>query len=141
MLVIINTVLCWIVIGILIYVLIFKDKDNDEYYKKIDKDTAKIYEKELEKMIQYETIYEVSSAMGETYSSSMGTNIIENDQLEEIREIICRKIITNMSTNMRNFLVETYGEGWYIDYIRIYTLSMLINYTELNISKIISMNK
>lgn len=139
MLEIINIVLCWIIIGILLYKIVFKKEVK--FYKKIDKDTAKVYEQELEKMIQYETIYEVSSAMGESYSSAMGTTTIENDRLEELREIICAKIITNMSPNMRNFLIETYGEGWFIDHIRIYTLSMLINYAELNISKIVSMNR
>lgn len=134
-----------ILMSICVYTLIYmtsgimiRSKNIIEANKIIlDKDTSKIFFKQLEKMIQYETIYAVDAKCGDMMSRSVGAIVeLSNDEINDLYEEIQKTIMTNMSQKMKTYLYDNFGEKWIYDYIRIYTLSMLINYTNLSIESL-----
>lgn len=139
MLTVIATVvaICAVVITVVASISNLKD-----YYKKdelkIDKDTYDIAIKHLEKLIKFETIYKVNAEIGNTMSNSIGANIeMSNDQIEKLNSSVKQRVLECLSPEMREFFTNNFGTEWLLDYIRIYTLSMILGYSELSMTSLL----
>lgn len=109
---------------------------------KISKEITNVYFNQLDKMIQYEVIYLVDAKLGKNMSNVKGMSTdIDNDELYDLYVNVQTTVLENMSDIMRNYLFYNFGERWIYDYIKIYAMSMIINYTNLSITSIIMAKK
>lgn len=109
---------------------------KDEF--KIDKDTYDIAIKHLEKLIKFETIYKVNAEIGNTMSNSIGASIdMSNEQIESLNSSVKQRVLECLSPEMRDFFTNNFGTEWLLDYIRIYTLSMILGYSELSMTSLL----
>lgn len=103
----------------------------------LDKDTTKIYFNQLDQIIQYETIYFVDSKTGDSMSQNKGLSAdLGNDEIYELYTEISKTVIDKMGDKMKTYLYDNFGSAWIHEYIKIYAMSMLINYTKLSIEQI-----
>lgn len=127
------------IMGLFIFTVFF---DNRKKEIKLDKDTYSIYFKQLDKMIQYESIYLVDAKIGDSISQSNGASAdIPNEDVYNLYTDVCETVMNNMSDIMKKYLFDNFGEKWIYDYIKIYSISMLINYTNLSITSITTAKK
>ena len=122
-----------------IFNFIDKNKKNDNK-PLISPNLTKMYMDELTKMIQYMAIYKIDSYVGKTMSDGSLISNIPNDQILDLSNDIEKSVHELiLDTNMMKYLNNIYGEKWLFGYIKIYTLSMTLNYSDLSISKITSL--
>ena len=96
---------------------------------------SEMFLKELDKMILYQTVYEIDSKFGDRFRDIKGVDAdIDNDDIYQATLIIGTKITDQMSDIMKDYLYNVFGKEWIIDYINIQTLSMALNYAQLNIN-------
>lgn len=122
-----------------IILLIMQKNKNDKKEVTIapNKDVTKIFFNQLKKMIQYEVIYMVDSGLGNSMSQSNGASAdLTNEEIYNIYSEVCVKIESIMSDAMKMYLYDNFGEKWIQDFIKIYTMSMMLNYANLSISSI-----
>ena len=114
------------------------DEQNSDQNFAIDKDTYDTAILHLEKLIKFETIYIVNAKMGDVIGNSAGANTeMSNDQIEDVNVQVKQRVIECLSKPLRNYFIDNFGEEWLLDYIRIYTLSMILSYSELSITSLI----
>lgn len=129
-----------IIIGSLCLVWAVKDykmQVNEDKFT-IDKDTYDTAIVHLEKIIKFETIYITNAEMGNIMSSSIGaTTELTNDQISDINNKVKVRVIECLSDDLRNYFIDNFGENWLLDYIKIYTLSMILSYSELSMTSLV----
>ena len=120
-------------------IIFIKDSINkkDNTIINLDEFTTKFYLDYLDTIIKYKTVYYVDNAFGEQFSITNKVSAdIDNERISEAHEEIIIDIINKLSPKAKQYLDIVYGEEWLIDYIRIQTLSLLLNYTNLTIEKL-----
>lgn len=126
------------ILGMTIIDLIDKYKSNSKPEKiilDINPANSEMFLKELDKMILYQTVYEIDSKFGDRFRDIKGVDAdIDNDDIYQATLIIGTKITDQMSDIMKDYLYNVFGKEWIIDYINIQTLSMALNYAQLNIN-------
>lgn len=103
----------------------------------ISSDITNMFMSELDKMILYNTVYNIDVMFGENFSNRKAvTADIENDDLINAIDTIEKDIINNMGDTMKEYLYTVFGRDWIYRYINIQTLSLSLNYTKLNINQL-----
>ena len=103
----------------------------------VSSDITNMFMSELDKMILYNTVYNIDVMFGENFSNRKAvTADIENDDLINAIDIIKKDIINNMGDTMKEYLYTVFGRDWIYRYINIQTLSLSLNYTKLNINQL-----
>ena len=93
--------------------------------------------KELDRMILYNSIYQIDVTFGKNFSERKGVSPeIENDEIYNAAISIQKSIIESMSPLMKSYLYTTFGEEWIYNYINIQTTSIVLNYTQFNIKSL-----
>ena len=101
---------------------------------KLDEYTTTFFITQLNNIIQYKSIYYIDSTFGNYFSASKQiTNDISNEEINEAHKKIIEEINNSISFKMKTYLTDIYGEQWLSDYIRIESLSLVINYTDKTI--------
>ena len=131
-----------VIVSCLSIVLIMCFKYFQEYDKyeglKLDKDTYDIVIDHLEKIIKYEAIYTVNVYIGKTMSDTLGANIeLTNDQIDEINQQVKVRVIQCISKPVLDYFISNFGEEWLLDYIKIYSTSMILGYSDLSITSLV----
>lgn len=141
--IILGTLSIFIVVTVFVYLYIdtFKnDKQNTDKYAqfKIDKDTYDIVISHLEKIIKYEAIYTVNVFMGKAMSDTIGASFeLTNDEIDQINQQVKVRVIECISEPIRKYFIDTFGEEWLLDYIKIYSTSMILGYSDLSITSLV----
>ena len=79
----------------------------------------------------------LDSGLGNSMSQSNGASAdLTNEEIYNIYSEVCVKIESIMSDAMKMYLYDNFGEKWIQDFIKIYTMSMMLNYANLSISSI-----
>lgn len=130
--------ICILMFLILIFLsLPSKNKTIQKKSINISPDITNMYLTELDKMILYHTIYNIDVTFGENFTNRKTiTGDIENSEILSSVEIIEKDIIKNMGLNMKLYLYEVFGDAWIYKYINIQTLSLVVNYTKININSL-----
>lgn len=103
----------------------------------VNSDITNMFMSELDKMILYNTVYNIDVMFGENFSNRKAvTADIENDDLINAVDTIEKDIINNMGDTMKEYLYTVFGRDWIYRYINIQTLSLSLNYTRLNINQL-----
>lgn len=103
----------------------------------VNSDITNMFMSELDKMILYNTVYNIDVMFGENFSNRKAvTADIENDELINAVDTIEKDIISNMGDTMKEYLYTVFGRDWIYRYINIQTLSLSLNYTRLNINQL-----
>lgn len=103
----------------------------------VSSDITNMFMSELDKIILYNTVYNIDVMFGENFSNKKAvTADIENDDLINAVDIIEKDIINNMGDTMKEYLYNVFGRDWIYRYINIQTLSLSLNYTRLNINQL-----
>lgn len=103
----------------------------------VNSDITNMFMSELDKMILYNTVYNIDVMFGENFSNRKAvTADIENDDLINAVDTIEKDIINNMGYTMKEYLYTVFGRDWIYRYINIQTLSLSLNYTRLNINQL-----
>ena len=103
----------------------------------VSSDITNMFMSELDKMILYNTVYNIDVMFGENFSNRKAvTADIENDDLINAIDTIEKDIINNMGDTMKEYLYTVFGRDWIYRYINIQTLSLSLNYTKLNINQL-----
>lgn len=103
----------------------------------VNSDITNMFMSELDKMILYNTVYNIDVMFGENFSNRKAvTADIENDELINAVDTIEKDIINNMGDTMKEYLYTVFGRDWIYRYINIQTLSLSLNYTRLNINQL-----
>jgi len=101
---------------------------------KLDEYTTNFFITQLNNIIQYKAIYYIDSTFGNYFSNSKQiTNDIDNEEIIEAHKKIIEEINNSISFKMKTYLIDVYGEQWLNDYVRIESLSLVINYTDKTI--------
>ena len=140
-----NIIIMIALIILLIYIIGMMAIDLIDRYKSksrpekmildINPANSEMFLKELDKMILYQTVYEIDSKFGDRFRDIKGVDAdIDNDDIYQATLIIGTKITDQMSDIMKDYLYNVFGKEWIIDYINIQTLSMALNYAQLNIN-------
>ena len=140
-----NIIIMIALIILLIYIIGMMTIDLIDRYKSksrpekmildINPANSEMFLKELDKMILYQTVYEIDSKFGDRFRDIKGVDAdIDNDDIYQATLIIGTKITDQMSDIMKDYLYNVFGKEWIIDYINIQTLSMALNYAQLNIN-------
>ena len=125
--------LLWIT-SLILYIIANINKSNNI---PLDEYTTTFYIEYLDKLIKYKSVYYIDSAFGETFSlKSKVTSDIDNDKILEAHENIIKDILESISIPAKKYLSYLYGEKWLLDYIRIQTLSITLNYTNNTIERL-----
>lgn len=104
---------------------------------KLDEYTTNFYTKQLDDIIQYKSIYYIDSTFGNNFSTkNQITDDIENDEISNAHAVIIEEINSSISPKMRLYLTDVYGQKWLDDYIRIESLSLVINYTDKTVKSL-----
>ena len=119
-------------------ILIFKKrKPNSTGIIRLDSYTTDFYIKLLDQIIQYQSVYYIDSAFGKKFSSMKSVSPeIDNDDITNAYQEIIIEIDKTISSNMRDYLNYAYGEKWLNDYIRVETLSIVMNYSKQTIESL-----
>lgn len=146
MMTIIVFILCITIIvlvdSIRIYKFIVSQRNNAETNAtkpviNVSSDITNMFISELDKIILYNTVYNIDVMFGENFSNKKAvTADIENDELINAVDIIEKDIISNMGDTMKEYLYTVFGRDWIYRYINIQTLSLSLNYTRLNINQL-----
>jgi hypothetical protein len=141
MVMIVGIIICGLII--VTNTLLSKKMDyNTNTTINIDPTLTKMYMDELKTMIEYETIYEIDVQFGNQFRDQKGITVdISNEDLYDTATEVQTKIISNISQTMLTYLSECYGANWIVDYIKITTLSMVLNYTDYTIYNIMREKK
>lgn len=103
----------------------------------VSSDITNMFMSELDKIILYNTVYNIDVMFGENFSNKKAvTADIENDDLINAVDAIEKDIINNMGDTMKEYLYNVFGRDWIYKYINIQTLSLSLNYTRLNINQL-----
>lgn len=103
----------------------------------LDKFTVNYYTKLLDTIIQYKTIYHIDKVFGKSFAMKQEvTSDISNDDIAQALEDVIVDIVSTIAPKMKNYLVNIYGEKWLNDYIRIESLSLLLNYERLTVNNL-----
>ena len=103
----------------------------------VSSDMTNMFMTELDKIILYNTVYNIDVMFGENFSNKKAvTADIENDDLINAVDAIEKDIINNMGDTMKEYLYTVFGRDWIYRYINIQTLSLSLNYTRLNINQL-----
>lgn len=103
----------------------------------VSSDITNMFMSELDKIILYNTVYNIDVMFGENFSNKKAvTADIENDDLINAVDTIEKDIINNMGDTMKEYLYNVFGRDWIYRYINIQTLSLSLNYTRLNINQL-----
>ena len=103
----------------------------------VSSDITNMFMSELDKIILYNTVYNIDVMFGENFSNKKAvTADIENDDLINAVDAIEKDIINNMGDTMKEYLYNVFGRDWIYRYINIQTLSLSLNYTRLNINQL-----
>jgi len=103
----------------------------------LDEYTTNFFIKQLDDIIQYKSIYYIDSAFGNNFSNKNSiTNDIANEEIINAHDVIIKEINNSISPKMRLYLTDVYGHEWLEDYIRIESLSLVINYTDKTIKSL-----
>lgn len=103
----------------------------------VNSDITNMFMSELDKMILYNTVYNIDVMFGKNFSNRKAvTADIENDELINAVDTIEKDIISNMGDTMKEYLYTVFGRDWIYRYINIQTLSLSLNYTRLNINQL-----
>ena len=103
----------------------------------VSSDITNMFMSELDKIILYNTVYNIDVMFGENFSNKKAvTADIENDDLINAVDTIEKDIINNMGDTMKEYLYTVFGRDWIYRYINIQTLSLSLNYTKLNINQL-----
>ena len=103
----------------------------------VSSDMTNMFMTELDKIILYNTVYNIDVMFGENFSNKKAvTADIENDDLINAVDTIEKDIINNMGDTMKEYLYNVFGRDWIYKYINIQTLSLSLNYTRLNINQL-----
>ena len=103
----------------------------------VSSDITNMFMSELDKIILYNTVYNIDVMFGENFSNKKAvTADIENDDLINAVDTIEKDIINNMGDTMKEYLYTVFGRDWIYRYINIQTLSLSLNYTRLNINQL-----
>lgn len=103
----------------------------------VSSDITNMFISELDKIILYNTVYNIDVMFGENFSNKKAvTADIENDDLINAVDAIEKDIINNMGDTMKEYLYNVFGRDWIYRYINIQTLSLSLNYTRLNINQL-----
>ncbi len=117
------------------------NKNNREEYS-LDKTTVKIINKHIEKVIQYESIYMIDCKLGENFSHDNGSlNELNNEQILEISNAVVNKVLQCIPDNMKLYYVKRFGAQWLAEYIKIYSMSFILNYANLTIESLSMIKK
>lgn len=137
-----------VMVAILAIILLICYQNNNKYYSednskfKIDKDTYDISILHLEKLIKFETIYTVNAEIGNVMTQSIGASgEMSNDQIEAVNGKVQKRVIECLSDKLRDYFINNFGETWLLDYIKIYTLSMILSYSELSMTSLVYSSK
>lgn len=146
MMTIIVFILCITIIvlvdSVRIYKFIVSQRNNAETNAtkpviNVSSDITNMFMSELDKIILYNTVYNIDVMFGENFSNKKAvTADIENDELINAIDIIEKDIISNMGDTMKEYLYTVFGRDWIYRYINIQTLSLSLNYTRLNINQL-----
>lgn len=118
----------------IIQLLIYR---KDKRYNKVESDrefiidqyTTNFYREELDKIIQYRTIYYMSAKTGQTFSMNKSVKFtISNDEIYESLENIYKDVNAHISKKMREYLIYVMGEAWLKSYIHTTILVMVLDY-------------
>lgn len=103
----------------------------------ITNENTEMFLKELDRMILYNSIYQIDVTFGKNFSERKGVSPeIENDEIYNAAISIQKAIIESMSPLMKSYLYTTFGEEWIYNYINIQTTSIVLNYTQFNIKSL-----
>lgn len=125
-----------------IYKFIVSQRNNAETNEtkpviNVSSDITNMFMSELDKIILYNTVYNIDVMFGENFSNKKAvTADIENDDLINAVDTIEKDIINNMGDTMKEYLYNVFGRDWIYRYINIQTLSLSLNYTRLNINQL-----
>ena len=146
MMTIIVFILCITIIvlvdSVRIYKFIVSQRNNAETNAtkpviNVSSDITNMFMSELDKIILYNTVYNIDVMFGENFSNKKAvTADIENDELINAVDIIEKDIISNMGDTMKEYLYTVFGRDWIYRYINIQTLSLSLNYTRLNLNQL-----
>lgn len=104
---------------------------------KLDQYTTEFFINQLNDIINYKTVYYIDSAFGDNFSKrNKITPDIDNDDIIAAHESIINDINETLSDLCIEYLNNIYGEKWLNDYIRIHSLSILLNYTNKTIENL-----
>lgn len=127
----------FIILNVLFTLFITNRKNGSYLPIKLDQYTTEFYTDELDKIIQYKTIYHIDKAFGKSFSMNKSVSSdIDNDTIAKAHEEIIEDIFNTVSIEMKNYLVSIYGDKWFVDYIRINTLSILLNYEKYTVNSL-----
>lgn len=136
------TVIVLVDSAVSLYKFIVSPKNNTETNTtkpiiNVSSDTTNMFMSELDKIILYNTVYNIDVMFGDNFSNKKAvTADIENDDLINAVDIIEKDIINNMGDTMKEYLYNVFGRDWIYRYINIQTLSLSLNYTRLNINQL-----
>lgn len=106
-------------------------------YITINSDTTNMFINELDKIILYNTVYNIDVMFGNNFSNKKAvTADIENEDLIDAVNKIEENVINDMGDTMKEYLYNIFGKDWIYRYINIQTLSLSLNYTKLNINQL-----
>ena len=122
---------------LLIFFTLKRRKSNSTNIIRLDSYTTDFYIKQLDQIIQYQSVYYIDSTFGKKFSSIKAVSPeIDNDDIINAYQEIVTEINNTISLNMRNYLTYAYGEKWLSDYIRVETLSIVMNYSKQTIESL-----
>ena len=76
--------------------------------------------------------------IGKTMSDTLGANIeLTNDQIDEINQQVKVRVIQCISKPVLDYFISNFGEEWLLDYIKIYSTSMILGYSDLSITSLV----
>lgn len=119
----------------LIYLVNKKEKIDNNYI--LDEFTTNYYRNELDKIIEYNTVYYIDSTFGQNFSTSNSiNNDIPNDEIYNAYTETLSNINECISEKMKLSLSDSMGINWLNKYIEVQTLSIILNYTHYSINQL-----
>ena len=130
----IATILVLGIIVMILAIIVNRLKDTQTQLPKLDQYTNDFYLNELDKIIESVTVFNVDVKIGNMFSSQQTVKIdIPNEELTELHNSTVDSIHSNISDTMRTYLISVLGEKWFYMYVRINTMSLILNYSKLSI--------
>lgn len=131
-----------LIIGLMLFLGIYvgmaiKWNENKKPTISITSDNTKMYKEELDRMILYQTVYQIDIAFGDTFRDrkAVTADVDTGDIYDAVKEI-GPAVISNMSDMMKEYLYTVFGKEWIFNYVNIQTLSLALNYTRFNINSL-----
>lgn len=138
----IDLIILTVIIGLMLFLgiyvgMVIKWNENKKLTIIITSDNTKVYKEELDKMILYQTVYQIDILFGDTFRDRKAvTADVDNDDIYEAVNQIGPNVISNMSDMMKEYLYTVFGKEWIFNYINIQSLSLALNYTRFNINSL-----